>query len=313
MSKTITKTYIAPETTEESTEVVFKADLIVKSFCELPRSQIRALFQNDCVQIDGVRCINPGTNLRPGQELKLTYEEGRKYKEKRQVRSDSYDLVFEDGHLIVVNKKAGVLTVPTQSGTDRETLVDLISNDLPSSVKLHVVHRLDRDTSGLLVFAKSFGNANKLKAQFEERKPERVYDAFVVGEVKPETGSFESYLSTDVDLNQVSVKNPRKGKLAVTHYEVHEYFEGATWVRVKLETGRRNQIRVHFAEKGHPVLGDARYKTEIAIHPAWKEDYLALHASTLSFRHPVSNKVLSFSSDIPERMKRFIGRVKGEY
>ncbi len=295
----------------EEGDTIYKADRVVMSFCDLPRSQIRAIFQNDCVTIDGSICVNPGVTLRPGQELRLEYEEGRKYKERRQVRSDSYDLVYEDGHIIVVNKRAGVLTVPTQSGSDRETLVDLISNDLPSSVKLHVVHRLDRDTSGLLVFAKSFGNANKLKEQFEERKPERIYDAFLVGELQPKEGTFESYLSTDSDLNQYSVKNPKKGKLAVTHYEVHEHFEGATWVKVRLETGRRNQIRVHFAEKSHPVLGDARYRTELAIHPAWKEDYLALHASTLGFKHPVSSKPLNFSSEIPERMKRFIGRAKG--
>jgi 23S rRNA pseudouridine1911/1915/1917 synthase len=307
MSKVVTITH----TVDASPEALLKADLVVRSYYDLPRSQIRALFQNACVYINERVCYNPGTDLKVGQVLRLTFEDGRKYKEtKKLVPSDAYEVVYEDGHLLVVNKRAGVLTVPTRSGKDNLTLIDLISNDFPKGLNIHLVHRLDRDTSGLLVFAKSFGVATKLKNQFEARKPERIYDAFVAGEVGPKIGTYESYLTTDEDLNQYSVKDPNKGKLAVTHYEVHKYCSGATWVKVKLETGRRNQIRVHFAEKDHPVLGDARYKTELAKHPAWKEDYLALHARTLGFKHPSTGKFLSFDSDLPDRMKRFLVRLE---
>ena len=146
MSKSVTKLYRV----EDSPDALVKADLIVRSHCDLPRSQIRALFQNACVYIDERVCYNPGTVLKLGQELRLTYEEGRKYKEtKKLIPSDAYEVVHEDGHLLVVNKRAGVLTVPTRSGKDNFTLIDLISNDFPKGLNIHLVHSLDRDTSGL--------------------------------------------------------------------------------------------------------------------------------------------------------------------
>jgi 23S rRNA pseudouridine1911/1915/1917 synthase len=186
--------------------------------------------------------------------------------------------------------------------------MEQIDNYLPSTVSIHVVHRLDRETSGLLVFAKSPGVCRKLKEQFENRKPERVYNAFVKGLVRPEKSFFRSFMATDEDLNQYSVEDgeEEEGKLAVTHYQVEKYLDDATWVKVKLETGRRNQIRVHFSENKNPVLGDKRYETELAKHPRWTDKNLALHAETLGFTHPTTGKKLSFKSEMPDRMKEFL-------
>ena len=153
-----------------------KADLAVKSFFDLPRAQIRAFFQHDCVKINGRLCTNPGTPLRPGDKLELRYEPNRRYKE-RQKKPDTrgFEVVYEDGHLIVVDKDAGMLTVPTKM-EEPGTLIDNLRRYLPIGMDLQVVHRLDRDTSGLLVFAKSKGIARKIKEQF----PQYTYpDAFV--------------------------------------------------------------------------------------------------------------------------------------
>ena len=169
-----------------------------------------------------------------------------------------------------------------------------------------VVHRLDRDTSGLLVFAKSKGICRKLKDQFERRKPDRIYFAFVRGIVKAKEGTFRSFLETDDDLNQRSVESSTTGKLAITHYTVEKYLDDATWVKVKLETGRRNQIRVHFSEIKHPILGDQRYERKLSDHPKWTGNFLALHATTLGFDHPVSGKRLFFESTLPKRMSDFL-------
>jgi 23S rRNA pseudouridine1911/1915/1917 synthase len=286
------------------------ADLPVREYHKAPRSQIRALFDNGCVRINGEICKNPGTKVLPSDVLTLTLEEGKRYKEKKKLPpTKDFSIVYEDGYLIVVDKAPGVLTVPTESGAGLGiSLLDQLAESISSARSLEVIHRLDKETSGLLVFAKSQGITRKLKEQFEKRKPERIYFAIVKGVLAKKEGTFESYLSTDKDLNQYSVeeKDKDKGKYACTHYWVEKVGKGATLVRVQLDTGRRNQIRVHFSEAGHPVIGDQRYKVTIAKHPNWKHKSLALHASTLSFTHPATNKVLSFTSPMPERMKKFL-------
>jgi 23S rRNA pseudouridine1911/1915/1917 synthase len=149
--------------------------------------------------------------------------------------------------------------------------------------------------------------ALRLKEEFKERKPEREYDAIVKGRVDSERGTFRSFLATDEDLNQYSTGDG-SGKLAITHYEVADRFPDATHVRVTLETGRRNQIRVHFAEAGHPVLGDPRYAPQHARHRDWPHQRLALHAARLGFYHPTLRKVLRFSAELPPEMSAFLRR-----
>jgi 23S rRNA pseudouridine1911/1915/1917 synthase len=308
MSKLVEQTF-----TVTSLELA-KVDAAVKTLIEVPRSQLRALFQNGCVTVNGKVCGNPGTMMKVGDVLKLNYEAGRKYKETRRVpNSRDFNVVFEDAHLIVVDKQPGVLSVPTTSG-EGSTLISKINHHRPKDRPVEVVHRLDRDTSGLLVFGKSSSITRKLKEQFKSRKPQRLYHAIVRGKVMPKKGTIQSYLSTDKDLNQYSVHERDKdsGKLAITHYTVEQYLADATWVKVELETGRRNQIRVHFSERNNPVLGDKRYNRSLAAHPFWRSEYLALHATTLGFNHPITNKPLFFESPMPYRMAMFIEKNRGK-
>lgn len=287
---------------------IFKADHVVKSFYDVPRSKIRAYFQHALVRVNGEICYNPGTDLRIGDILEITLDPSRSYKElQKKADTSGFDLVYEDGYLIVVDKYAGMLTVPT-SKDEPGTLVDNLRRYVPRGVRIEVVHRLDRETSGLLVFAKSMGVAKKIKQQFENRKPERVYNAFVRGVLKEKKSTFKSYLATDTDLNQYSLPedSEEEGKIAITHYQVEKQYADFAWVKVRLETGRRNQIRVHFSENDHPVIGDKRYNKTLAAHPDWKSDYLALHAETLSFFHPKTGKKMFFSSQLPKRMEIFL-------
>ncbi|HMO17447.1 MAG TPA: RluA family pseudouridine synthase [Oligoflexia bacterium] len=297
-------------------------DAPVREHLNLPRSQIRALFQNSCVSYNGVVCLNPGTKVGKGEKVTLTYDDTKRYKEKKKLNiSNDYSIIFEDGHLVVVNKSPGVLTVPTESGAGRgSSLIDQLHESISSVRSLEVIHRLDRDTSGLLVFAKSQGTANKLRQQFENRKPNREYCAIVRGYLKDKSGIIESYLSTDKDLNQYSVDNisdtetrsraMNGAKYACTHYSVIQELNDASVLKIKLDTGRRNQIRVHFSERGNPVLGDKRYSPGRAKHPLWKEKSLALHATSLGFTHPVTGKSLYFESPLPERIKSFMSEAK---
>lgn len=231
-------------------------------------------------------------------------------------KSPVFELVYEDNFILVVDKRAGFLSVPTgdwnRTTKGEQTLIGEVKRYL--SIKsgrdlgATPIHRLDRDTSGLLVIAKSQKISQRVKEQFSARKPDREYVAVVKGRVGKERGTFRSYLATDDDLNQFSTKRESEGKLAITHYEVVSYFEEATRVRVTLETGRRNQIRVHFSEIGHPVLGDVRYQPAIAKHRAWPFPRLALHAARLGFSHPMTRKKLEFNSPLPTEFERFFQR-----
>lgn len=229
-------------------------------------------------------------------------------------KSPVFELVYEDNFILVVDKQAGYLSVPTgdwnRETKGEQTLIGEVKRYL--SIKsgrdlgATPIHRLDRDTSGLLVIAKSQKISQRVKEQFSARKPDREYVAIVKGRVAAERGTFRSFLATDDDLNQFSTKRESEGKLAITHYEVVSYLDDATRVRVTLETGRRNQIRVHFSEIGHPVLGDVRYRAALAKHRAWPYPRLALHAARLGFSHPMTRKKLEFTSPLPSEFGRFL-------
>jgi 23S rRNA pseudouridine1911/1915/1917 synthase len=225
----------------------------------------------------------------------------------KRVASERFEVVHDDEQLVVVNKPAGLLTVPTpkrEANTLQSQVRKWLDKQQPQAMAI-CVHRLDRGVSGLLVFAKSIETADRLRDQFAARKPDRRYVAIVQGELETAQGTYQSYLATDSSLNRYSVSDPTGGELAITHYKVLERWRGVTLVEVRLETGRRNQIRVHFAEAGHPVIGDPRYRAELAEHPAWPHKRLALHAESLGFSHPTTAESLTFISPWPQEYRDF--------
>jgi 23S rRNA pseudouridine1911/1915/1917 synthase len=242
-------------------------------------------------------------------------------------------VVFEDRHLIVVDKGARLLTVPTPRG-ERNTLVDLLERYLERSGPrrraairpnprdrdgsgrsrpmraraVEVVHRLDRDTSGLLVFPKDPRTADDLREQFRRHTVDRIYLAIVAGVVRDDEGTFDSYLTTSKGLHRHSTIEEGAGERAITHFRVRSRGPDTTVVDVQLETGRRNQIRVHFAEAGYPVLGDSRYGPRGLVHPHWTTNRLALHASVLALVHPATGKRIRWESPMPTVFRTFISR-----
>lgn len=289
-----------------------RIDLIVQKLTGRSRTQVRGLFDHHCVKLNGADCVDAGTRVATQNEITIDYDKNQNYKERpKAYQSPIFDLVFEDEWLLVIDKKAGYLTVPNEP-RDLNTVVAALCRYMSLGKQkrrmVSIVHRLDRDTSGLLVFAKNDKVAEQIKTQFEKRKPLREYLAIVAGRLKNPTGTFCSYLTTDKNLNQHSTSDTDQGKLAITHYKTIQTFKDTTLVSVTLETGRRNQIRVHFAENGHPVLGDVRYETKLAFHPRWKSKRLALHAALLGFDHPVTGKALVFRSKTPEEFGIFAQR-----
>lgn len=288
-----------------------RLDVLVARLTGLSRARVRGLIDHGGVRVNDLAASDAGAGVNAGDRLTIAFDPDRRYKEKPVARAThGFSIVFEDEYLVIVNKEAGILTVPTPRG-ESNTLIDLISRHL-SQGRHHgpkrlvsVIHRLDRDTSGLLVFGRTPKIADDISAQFAGRKPEREYAAIVAGNVALDQGTIRSHLASDKALNQRSIKEEERGELAITHYAVKARYKGATLLAVHLETGRRNQIRVHCAEMGHPVLGDTRYSPELTQHAQWPHQRLALHARLLGFVHPVTHRPLRFECPLPQAFTVF--------
>jgi 23S rRNA pseudouridine1911/1915/1917 synthase len=292
-----------------------RAGQAVRTLTGLSHSRVRGLFDAGCVSVDGRPCRDVGAVVSAGQRVEVRYNPGQGYREKKRPWVDpGLVILHEDEQIIVVDKPAKMLTVPTERGGGGRTLVDRVTAYLehgrPGRQAL-VVQRLDQGVSGVLVFAKTQTAWDALREQFAERKPERLYVAVVHGVVTPAEGTYKSHLVTGDNLDRYSTREPGQGELAITHYRVVKTLVDATAVEVQLETGRRNQIRVHFAEHGHPILGDPRYAREWAHHPEWPERRLALHARTLGLAHPTTGARLLFESPLPRGMQRMMGAGEG--
>ncbi len=265
---------------------------------------------NGRVQLRSDWIVEPGDRL---SILRWTPEPPKKETTKFSDRR----IIYQDDLILVVEKPAGILTVPTpyrEKNTlihwlEKEIAPDLVRNGDGPPGKLQgivfSIHRLDRDVSGLLVFAKNLKVAEQMREQFSQRKPQRRYTAIVAGIVGPDQGTFRSYLATDKNLNRYSVPNESDGELAITHYRVESRWRDSTLVTVELETGRRNQIRVHFAEANHPVLGETRYRRHQAEHDRWRYRRIALHAHELGFEHPGTGKFHLYHSSLPNEFESF--------
>lgn len=258
--------------------------------------------------------VTPGgyaRRLLPGERFAVEFDPHRRYQPRPRERAGrGYKVLFRDDHLVVVDKSPDLLTVPT-SLREEESLVDrLLEAERGRGIRraaLFPVHRLDRDTSGLLLFARRKPAQEGLKAQFSEHSIDRRYLAVVEGRVAAETGRFESHLVEDPrSLKVHSTKRPGEGKPAITEYRVTERLPRATVVSVRLMTGRKNQIRVHFAEAGHPLVGDRRYgRVSDAIRRT------ALHAMRLTFTHPDSGRKMTFQSPLPPDLRGLLRRLRG--
>ena len=213
-------------------------------------------------------------------------------------------LLYEDADILVVDKPCGLLTIGTErdkSRTVHSILNDYVRKGNPKSRnRAYIVHRLDRDTSGILLFAKS--EQAKLFLQSDWENSRKIYLAVVHGQPNPTEGTISSYLAENAAFNVYSTPDPAKGKLSQTAYALVKEQKGLSLVRIHLLTGRKHQIRVHFSEQGHPVVGDRKYGRNHASYPQ-----LALHACSIAFTHPTSGVRLELQTKIPELFSRLVG------
>ena len=221
-------------------------------------------------------------------------------------RPKGLTILYEDRDIIVIDKSSGLLTVKAtyeKEKTAHHILTAYIrKGSLKSKKELFVVHRLDRDTSGVLVFAKSFEAKENLKLQWKNVK--KKYLAVVHGILTEKNGTITSYLAENEDYEVSSVKDPGKGELAKTRYKVIKEAKKFSLLEIELLTGKKNQIRVHFSEKGHPLVGDDKYGKK-----GEPKSRLALHSHYLTFKHPHSGKELTFEAEVPVFFKSYFDNI----
>jgi len=222
----------------------------------------------------------------------------------RKHRPRGLEILHEDRDLFVVEKAPGVLTTGTrrdEAFTAENVLTDYLRKGCARSSKhVYLVHRLDRETSGVLLFAKTEEAQQRLKDNW--KTTEKFYLAAVRGHLNEKRGLLSSYLAENEDLYVFSVDDPSQGKLSQTAYAVIKETSSLSFLKIKLLTGRKNQIRVHFAETGHPVVGDPKYGRNDPFR-----ERLCLHAKSIAFNHPHSGQRLFFDTPIPEVFNRLAG------
>ena len=262
-----------------------------------------------------VTIADAATRLVPGDAVRVWMDRpGSAKRRPGSFESAALHVVYEDDTLIVLNKPAGLLAVPLERKAGADSIYDQIEDHLRSHGKRRpcVVHRIDRDTSGLVVFAKNTRAQAHLKSQFRRREPERVYRAVVYGHPQPMAGTWRDHLVWDTKAlvqKQTHTDDP-KGAEAISEYRVLETFPDASLIEVRLHTGKRNQIRIQARLRGHTLVGERRYVFgPEAIRPiAFARQ--ALHAYRLSFRHPSDDRPLTFEAPLPADFADLLGRLR---
>lgn len=267
---------------------------------ELSRSYIQRLIEAGHITVNG-RMARPGLRLKAGDNITIAQPPP----EPSPITAENIPLkiIYEDEGLLVVDKPAGMTTHPAP-GHPGHTLVNALLSHLPklpesdNPARPGIVHRLDKDTSGLMIVAKSQAALADLSAQFKSHRVKKAYLALVKGRIKPESGVIDAPIGRDPSHRQrMAVVN--SGRPARTAYTVLKHAGGCTLLEARPETGRTHQLRVHFAAVGHPIIGDATYGTKSGI-----VSRQFLHAHKLSFKLPSSGKLVEFTSPLPPDLQQ---------
>ncbi len=281
------------------TEPMPLLEFLISVMPQRKRTAIKSLLAHNQVAVNGMPEKQFDTQLRPGQEVKVNLSREFKVFYNRRLK-----LVYEDDDIIVVNKGYGLLSMgndKVKEGTAYTILRDYLKWQDPRN-KLFIVHRLDRDTSGLMVFAKSIEAKENLQHNWNNMVLSRKYLAVVEGRPDPAEGIVKSYLAENSRYEVYSTDNPDEGQLAITRYRTLKSRNGYSLMEVELDTGRKNQIRVHMKDLGHPITGDRRYGAGSSpIHR------MALHAQTLRFVHPITRKDMNFTTPTPISFSKIVG------
>jgi len=294
----------------------------------LSRTRIKNLILKKNLKINDITTVNPSKKINKGDAVNLEIPDPKK----TSLKPYSYklEIIYEDDDLMVINKSAGISMHPGAGNYDN-TIVNALMNycknnlsNIGDELRPGIVHRIDKDTSGLVVIAKNNKTHENLSEQFSKHTIHRVYQLMVWGKLKPQAGKIETLITRSVRNRQLMEVGITKGKKAITNYKTIEIFENdkiptLSLVECKLETGRTHQIRVHMSHKGNNILGDKKYKKRFKklknIQPdleklIYKLDRQFLHAKELGFIHPKIGKKFKFTSILPYELENIIKILK---
>ena len=277
---------------EEQPLLPFLLDHLTQS-----RNKIKATLQGRGIRVNGKTVTQFDFLLRPGMKVAVS----KTKRNQQQFKSRYLKIVYEDRWLIVIEKQAGILSMAAgHSSLNVKAILDDYFRQTRQKCTAHVVHRLDRDTSGLMVYAKDIDTEQMLEHNWHQTVYDRRYVAILSGEMQQDEGTIANWLKDNQAYITYSSPTDNGGKYAVTHYHVLQRTTDHTLVEFRLETGRKNQIRVHAADMGHPVCGDVKYGN--GDNPLGR---LCLHAWLLCFTHPITHQPMEFETPIPTPFRLF--------
>ena len=295
---------------------------------KISRTKIKNLIEKGYLEINNLKVLEPSKKINIKDKIKLEVPELKKL----EIKPYKYklDIIYQDNDVMVINKPAGLVVHPGAGNFDNTLVNALINYDkknlssINGELRPGIVHRLDKDTSGVIIVAKNNFAHVHLSKQFNEHSIDRKYIALVWGKLRPRKGMIKTFITRSSKNRQLMDVSQTKGKLAITNYKTVEIYENdrvptLSLVEYKLKTGRTHQIRVHMKFKGNPILGDKSYKKKLKklkdVDPELNEiikkiDRQCLHAKLLGFLHPVKNERLFFESKLPSDLDKIVKKLR---
>ena len=306
-----------------------RVDIFLSKYEEkISRTKIKNLIEKGYLEINNQIVLEPSKKISVKDKVKLEVPKLKKL----EIKPYKYklDIIYEDNDVMVINKPAGLVVHPGAGNFDNTLVNALINYDkknlssINGELRPGIVHRLDKDTSGVIIVAKNNFAHTHLSKQFNEHSIDRKYIALVWGKLRPQKGEIKTFITRSSKNRQLMDVSQTKGKLAITNYKTIEIYENArvptlSLVEYRLKTGRTHQIRVHMKFKGNPILGDKSYKKKLKklkdVDPELNEiikkiDRQCLHAKSLGFLHPTKNQRLFFESKLPNDLHKIVKKLR---
>jgi len=306
-----------------------RVDIFLSKYEEkISRTKIKNLIEKGYLEINNLKVLEPSKKVSIKDKIKLEVPELKKL----EIKPYKYklDIIYQDNDVMVINKPAGLVVHPGAGNFDNTLVNALINYDkknlssINGELRPGIVHRLDKDTSGLIIVAKNNFAHTHLSKQFNEHSIDRKYIALVWGKLRPQKGEIKTFITRSSKNRQLMDVSQTKGKLAITNYKTIEIYENnktptLSLVEYKLKTGRTHQIRVHMKFKGNPILGDKSYCKKLKklkdVDPELDEiitkiDRQCLHAKSLEFLHPTKNERLLFVSKLPNDLHKIVKKLR---